>query len=405
MHPRTTVHSIVSILGILALAACADQATGPTIGTRSNVLAPSAAEAQKPIDVLGRAVAIALADRNVRTELRNSMRASLLTSHKLILREYFATPEGARLRGAMQQALPANADVLDKLLASLPALELYLPFREQRLTWQGGSEIIVGSTLDRSHTPVLRSYTTAGQAMDLARRDGVPRRPLLLVTPSTSRNIRFQPQAAVPGLTVQDPKDGEESGRVTYFNKIDGTSTTLQVADILSRKSNAPALSYLIACDAQCSGGGSIGSPAAPTDTTYVRAFEIYWWWDQEWGDHEVYFIGDFNRDGVPIMEAQYQRDGIDACDFATQQGQCVAWQSKVPGVPLFIGPRLRYSNEYIHLRIYEDNWLIPDFHGTTDYTVGLKAKWLPMCNPFCMTENIGYPDATVLLDWTTHVY
>jgi hypothetical protein len=363
-------------------------------------------EGGRPTNDLSRGVAVALGDPSLRSELRDAMRASPLTNHKLILQDYLATKGGAKLRTGIATALETSDAEVDKLISAFPAMDVYLPFKEHRLGWKAGGEILVGATMDRSHTPVLQSFSTTGKQIALVRRDGTPKEPLLILNPSTSRNVRFQPQPNVPGLTVQDPNDGEESGVVTYTNKQDGTSTTLQVADILNKKANVPQISYLIACGEECGGGGSYGSgTVSTTDTTYVRAFEIYWWWDSEWGNHEVYFVGTFIRNNVVIMEAQYQRDGIQVCDFATEQGQCVAYQSWVPGVPLFIGNRLKGGlyDEYIHLRIYEDNWLVPDFHGTTDYRPNQWGQWHPMCRPFCDYTNVGYPDAVVKLEWTMH--
>jgi hypothetical protein len=190
------------------------------------------------------------------------------------------------------------------------------------------------------------------------------------------------------------------------IDKTTGASTTLQIADILNRKTNIPQASYMIACGEPCGGGGGGGGVVSTKDTTYVRAFEIYWVWDTEWANHEVYFIADFNRNGQVIMEAQYQRDGVHACSFATAQGTCIAWQSYVPGVPLFIGDRLRggLNDEYIHLRIYEDNWIVDDLHGTTDYRANEMGAWHPMCVPFCTIETLFNPHALVKLEWTLHV-
>ncbi|HMI43501.1 MAG TPA: hypothetical protein VK516_07745 [Gemmatimonadaceae bacterium] len=399
-------HRLIALIGTaLALSACADQPTAPTLPPSLD-LSASVTEGRKPTDDLSRGIAIALGDPTLRSELRDAMRASTLTNHKLILQEYLVTNAGTRLREGIATALKASSKDVDGLISAFPVMEMYLPFKEHRLSWRGGSELLIGATMDRSHTPVLHSFTTDGKQVALVRKDGTPKEPLLILNPSRWRNTRYQPQPNVPGPTVQDPGDGEESGSVTYVNKQDGTSTTLQLADILSKKANVPRASYMIACDESCGGGGSYGGGSVtPVDTTYVRAFEIYWIWDSEWGNHEVYFVGTFLRNNSVIMEAQYQRDGIRACSFAYEQGYCVAYQTWVPGVPLFIGPRLKGGlfSEYIHLRIYEDNWIVPDFHGTTDYYPNQWGQWHPMCVPFCNIETIFNPHAVVKLEWTMH--
>jgi hypothetical protein len=397
---RYSARHLVVPAVVLGLMACSDTPTSPP-----NVAPPIAASSQAAsLTAVSRAVAVALGDVAVRQQVRDAMRISPLSYHKLILQEYLAGA-GSGIAPRIAAAAGVSIAELNGVLASLPAMDFFVPSRNDRLTWRATSGLLVGSTMDRGHAESVVAYSVSGVERTLSRDTGAPSEAFFLLSPSNSRFIRYNPQPIGAGLTIQDPGDGEEAGSITY-TLLDGEQETLQVADILSGRTRIPPLRKMVACDPDCGGGGG-GSYGGGTaiDTTYIRAFEIYWddWY--EMGGHEVRWSATLYQNNAYVLHFDYRRDGIEACDFATRQGQCIAWQSNEPGVYLWTDNRLRtnYTNDYIHLAVFEENWQWEEQHGTTDYYFNQNAQWHPVCYPVCDYNTIFHPDAQVLLKWTTH--
>lgn len=341
--------------------------------------------------------------------MRDAWRASLLTGHKLILQEYVTTSAGQPLLAALAKRLRKPPGDVIAAMATLPRLDFFVPFREHRLSWRGSDDFLVVATARTSGVAKLPGFTSGGEPADLALDGTTPTRPIILVAPSKPSSRRVAPQPSTPGDVIQAPTDGEESGVVTYFRN-PGDSVVVQLADLVGPQRADGSVSSLSSdtCIDTCDGsggsggsGGTGGNPPPgynlPLDTIYVRAFQIRWVNEFEIGGHEVEFWATLYGDGGSSVFAKYRRDGVEAC---SRFGDCIAWQSKEPGVPLFIKPAGPFGQ--IDVDIYELQWYGPDYHGSTQYDysewsfISSNGLWHVLCNYTCPPE-----DADMLLKST----
>jgi hypothetical protein len=287
--------------------------------------------------------------------------------------------------------------MLDEQLSTLPRLQLFVPFSEHRRTWRGTADLIIGSTADRHHTPVLTAFDSDGAKVMLRRSDGVPSRSLAILIQAEPISRRVDPQKGMTGDVIQDADDGQEGGVISMTDAL-GVTRTYELADLpaagrsLSKSvGDAPVASpYLVPCDVDCGGSGQV-NPPAKQDTIYVRAFVIFWQ-DGEWAGHEVQINADLyftTLSTTPDMHSHYRRDGVEACDRATppSAATCVAWQSQEPGVPLFLIPG-GAGFAKIDLNTFEMNVIQNDWHGFTEYTTSTIGTWRPMCTATCPPED-----------------
>ena len=166
----------------------------------------------------------------VRAAVRDAMRASPLTEHKLALREFVATAQGEVLLMAAANEVGIGIDDLRASVAKLPDLDFYVPAREQRLTWQGGDDYLVAVSLD-AHAPES-GYRWDGRSVTLDLSRGVlPEQVVLMLQTAELKSRRIYPQPNGPGLTIQNPEDGQIGGSFV-FTDASGTTRTIQLADV-----------------------------------------------------------------------------------------------------------------------------------------------------------------------------
>lgn len=130
--------------------------------------------------LLVRTVAMALGDSKVRERMIADMRASPTRERKLYLGPYLGGPAGAPLLQAMSDASGKRPAALLDLLASLRPLEIYVPIREQRLSWRGQPDLIVAGQLAEDQTPF--GFDLLGHPVALSL-DQPPARPTMVLVP------------------------------------------------------------------------------------------------------------------------------------------------------------------------------------------------------------------------------
>lgn len=375
---------------VLATSYCSDRApTAPPNEIRFSGVAPGTVALQ----TISRGIALALRDSATRAGVFAAWRASAYTDHKLVLQVFCATPEGHLLLASLAAQLHVTELEAGELLRTISPLDFYVPFREHRTTWRGGSDVVVAATTDRHRSPSLTGFDSEGRPVLLRRSDGVPAMPLILLHPAEPKSHRVDPQSDLPGIAIQDEDDGEVSGVVTTFLP-NGDSVVRELADILPGRrgdgmrgvveidDGMAAPTHLEECGDSCGGGGSW----TPTDTTYIHAFFINYEDDSEWGNHEVEFWAwlHYNQiyGGDPNAFAKYRRDGIQNC--YPYGADCVYTQTNEPGVPLFIGPRLRFTQDYMSLELKD----VQTFNYTTDRGQNIwyvNQGWKPFCAGGCV--------------------
>jgi len=124
-------------------------------------------------------------------------------------------------------------------------------------------------------------------------------------------------------------------------------------------------------------------------DTTYIHAFFINYEDDYEWGNHEVEFWATLHYNlyaGDNTAFAKYRRDGIVNC--YPNGADCVVTQTNEPGVPLFIGPRMRYILDYTDIILKEVGiFNYTTVMGSNIWPIG--GGWLPFCEFGCIANPI----------------
>ena len=280
---RRPIYGLRCLALVLATSHCSDGAstssTAPTTEARMSASEANAASLQ----AVSRGIALALQDSASRVSVFAAWRASPYTDHKLVLQVFCATSAGHMLLASLATHLGISEASAGEVLQRLAPLDFYLPFREHRVSWRGGRDVVVAATTERRRSPTLAGFGTDGGPVLLRRSDGVPRIPLILLHPAEPKSRRVDPQSDLPGLVIQDQDDGEVSGVITTFLP-NGDSIVREIADILpGRRTNSirgivgsdggvsSGPTHVEGCGDSCGGGGSW----TPTDTTYIHAFWI----------------------------------------------------------------------------------------------------------------------------------
>ncbi|HEU4559305.1 MAG TPA: hypothetical protein VFS20_15720 [Longimicrobium sp.] len=167
-----------------AIAACDGAITEPgALSPGTAAAAASEADAAAQAKRLARAFAVALAQPELRAQLRSAMKESRWTEEKLVLQEFARTRAGEALVAAAAREMRTTPAGLQSTIAALPALDFYLPFQAQRQAWRGSPDVLVGSTFD-GDAPAIQAYATGGGVKTLRLEDGVPAQPLLILHPA-----------------------------------------------------------------------------------------------------------------------------------------------------------------------------------------------------------------------------
>jgi hypothetical protein len=112
------------------------------------------------LNVVVRAVALALADEPLRMRVLHDLRDSPFPEHGIHLRSYLAGERGQPLAASAARAARVSAEGFGSLLRSLPDLEIAVPLAGDRVRWAGdGSVVVVGTLLDDAQLVRLRSVT------------------------------------------------------------------------------------------------------------------------------------------------------------------------------------------------------------------------------------------------------
>lgn len=164
-------------------AACSEDgaATLPTEGTAESSASARPGGEEAALDELTRAVALALRDQGLRQRVKNDMRESRHTvEHKLELTSYLKGANGGILLAKMAQATGRSPEALLALVGQVRPLEFYMPVREQRESWTGGTNLLVGSLLEDHDVPTV--FTLRGEPVAVAA-DATPPLPTLALVP------------------------------------------------------------------------------------------------------------------------------------------------------------------------------------------------------------------------------
>lgn len=373
---------ILASLGFLSVlsGACADmgsptQSTGSgvqTANSRSSIYsaAPSAGEA----DALAHAFALALARPEVRIEVRNAMRASRVTEHKLVLRDFVATAAGRRLLQAAASATGTSEESMLQRVWDLPPLDFYAPYRQHRRSWRATPDVQVGA-MHGGGQVVMTLYSTSGSETQLRQGDSHPAPPVLFLAPAETKSERIAAQPDSPGEVIQDASDGELSGTYEWVGR-GGKTHVISLAALRRhegarggpRNSDGIASTTMDAgtsCDPQTavvecagdgtgSGGGSlVVGGGVPNNTTTRVSFETSEI-DPFATSVEIELRTGYWENGVRVAQKTLRFEGV-------VQGEPYGgalYDRVIPSV----------GADYIRINVYETDWLDGDDLGTRNF-------------------------------------
>jgi len=205
---------------------------------------------------VAKGLAVAMVKREVRAQVRDALRASPWKEHRLVLQELVASPQASRLVDAAAKALRISSQEFKTTVASLPQLDLYVPFPEHRTTWTATSDLLVAAGFDR-HAHQLLAYDLSGNVHTLLLQDGTPASPLMILSPAAKKHRATERQART-GDVIEDRQNMNQK---------------------------------LVACDnteISCDdgGGGGTGTTTPPSPGYYLTYFNIQA--DDGWFDNNL---------------------------------------------------------------------------------------------------------------------
>jgi hypothetical protein len=186
-------------------------------------------EAEMAADKIAHAFAQAMSQADVRVHVRNAMRASKYVEHKLVLQEFVQTASGRRLVAAAAEATGTTVQAINELIAQIPLMDFYVPFREHRLTWRGGAEVAVGTGMEVD-AGTFYAYKPSGQQVTYQSGAKAPELVWIFMHPVELKSLRDQPQADGHGSVIQEPEDGDVGSTDEGVKPSDATTTAIRSA-------------------------------------------------------------------------------------------------------------------------------------------------------------------------------
>lgn len=297
--------------------ACADSPMDSVAPVRasSSLALRTSADAQ----ALAKGLALAMRDPSIRAQVHAAMRGSSSNEHKLVLQEFVNTTVGAKVLAAVSQALGQNLSAGTSEVASLPALDFYLPFKPHRQTWKPTADVYVATTFDK-RAPFITAYGTNDQVLELRQADGVPAVPLIILHPAEPK-FHSMPGNSAPDLIENPP-----------------TVATTSLAQ-----------HNLVYCGDECGGGG--GGTCCSTSSppgTYITHFNIQAS-DGWFGDSEMRFQSWALAGHIAFLNLGYQHNVL-VSDY-----QCDKGLYSQDGVKQYVG---YYGPYMISPTVYKGSFL-----------------------------------------------
>lgn len=221
---------LAMFLAAFTAAACAD--------SPSNVVeAPSLADfflSDEP-DQMANGVALALArdmgSQEFQNQVRDVLKESRLTEKKVELSTFLSTPAGEGLITRTASYIARAPEWLTERIDGIPALDFYVPLKDQRLTWLPGDPVAVGFAASPNDTVVL-AYLSSGQQVHLTKGTihgtGLT---LFLLHHAEPKYRAILPAGELTAETIQEPHELGIGGRMQFFDE-DGNLKEIELADL-----------------------------------------------------------------------------------------------------------------------------------------------------------------------------
>lgn len=300
-------------------------------------------------DFVARALAMAMKEPGIRFVVRDAMRASSVTEHKLVLQEFAMSEPGRTVVGAAARAVGISGDSLQNLISKIPLADFYVPSAAHRRNWRGEGNAFVAAAFAGDLTNLV-AMRPDGVRQRLSPADRAAASVVFLVQPAERKSRRIRPQRSVPGLTIQDADDGQISGTLVEYRP-DGTTRVTELADYFALR---PMFSE--ACDPntalqECS-SEDVGANIVSPDTTYLEHVII------------ISVCDNWNCDEGNEFEWRTYFSSDDGATYGSR------FDLRVEGVPSnFEGTwnfpallkEIRYPQDRVKSDVVETDWAHPD--------------------------------------------
>lgn len=224
-HPRIT--GAVWALAVALVACDAPAPTSTKLGTMAEL-----GDAER----LARAVALTMSEPQQAEFVRDRLRSSPYTQHRISLHAMLTGDGGAQFLLRMARHYGSGPRELIDELGARPGLELVVPDRGQRRTWRATPNVIVAARMTETGHPRLAFHSSGRPLAYLSLRPGstpeIDADAVLFIGPAAAFAVRADPQPDVAGDVIQDPHDGEYGG-VSIKYLPNGDTVVTQLADAL----------------------------------------------------------------------------------------------------------------------------------------------------------------------------
>lgn len=342
-----------AVAALLLATGCAQEQTAPEPGGYPSRTAPL-----DDGDRLASWVAGAMLEPEFRVLVLRTMRETPLSEHAVPLNALIDGHDGGRFMDAVAEAGGTSAAEVRALIASLPALDFYVPVREDRLEWRGGSDLVVASMTDR--TPPRQAFTPEGGPIELDLAHSRPSAPLFLLQVSEHKAYRLGPQPGMANNRIQEPEEGELAA--AYVRRLpDGAEIVVQLRDLPSGPQRAEYCPPDIpGCPPEDEGGGGGGGDPSPpqggTGSTYLT---------------ELQTLGECDN-GNCFEGNEFEFHAHSAIGFDVLRIEGVPNTVRWTGLQLKVAPYSPSAQVTITMSAWEtDGWPNPDDHYLWVYNDG----------------------------------
>jgi len=242
---KERLKGILLIAGLaIGASSCASESTRPgetaasVAPDRQDRLAGYSPEKAATVEDFARVLAEGLGEPGARAALHKALRESPLYSYKIVLSDFAGTPQGDHVLRAIVRRAGVSEGDLAQLMASLPPMQVYVPYPPHRQSWRASDPIAVAAIVDDVSPMVAH----------LSRGTQIPfdRWAMTLHTPAP--------------ILLLGPHE-------TFLTRPDAGRPRTRT-DVIEEQVGGPALQD---CWEDCGGGGGGGGPPPPSPGVWVE--------------------------------------------------------------------------------------------------------------------------------------
>jgi len=259
------------------------------------------------VEDFARVLAEGLGQPGARAALHQALRESPLYSYKVVLSDFARTPQGNHVLSAIVTRAGVSESDLTQLIASLPPIQLYVPYPPHRRSWRASDPIGVAAIVD-DLSPLV-AHLAGGTQIPFDRWAMMLNTPVPILLLGPHETFLTRPDAGRPRTRT----------------------------DVIEEQLGGPALQD---CWEDCEGGGGGGGPPPPSHGVWVQTLE-----NHGECDHICLFdTAEFEFKGlyppVPIGTVFYtptvRCEGVGPYDIVNVPAMCLGDRGRVADISPF---------------------------------------------------------------------